>query len=258
VQWPNLVGDLVVVGAAICAAFVALFVYVLWRGGWRPPEDEGVRRSPAASWIAQVAGIVFLLALGGGAITFFVYAARHNRDLGTGGMPPGGSEGMGLDPGAAGPGAPFVVHWWVIAGLGFIAVAVVALLVVGRRRGATGMRTEGAEPRSESRERIRAAVEDSLEEIAREADPRRAVIRAYVRMEQILARHGLGRFSHEAPVEYLNRALTGIQVSRSAAERLTALFVRARFSHHTVDTELKGEAIAALTAMRDELEVARP
>jgi hypothetical protein len=35
--------------------------------------------------------------------------------------------------------------------------------------------------------------------------------------------------------------------------RLTALFERAKFSHHEIGSELKEEAIEALVAVRDEL-----
>ena len=97
------------------------------------------------------------------------------------------------------------------------------------------------------------AIEESLAEIEREGDPRRAVIRAYVGMERALARCGLGRRPAETPQEYLARALVAIRVSRPAGERLTGLFQRARFSEHPVGAQMKQDAIAALTAVRDEL-----
>jgi hypothetical protein len=37
---------------------------------------------------------------------------------------------------------------------------------------------------------------------------------------------------------------------------LTSLFARARFSEHTIDAEMKDEAISALTGLRAELETA--
>ena len=42
-----------------------------------------------------------------------------------------------------------------------------------------------------------------------------------------------------------------------AVERLTALFTRAKFSQHDVDTAMKEEAIGALEQVRDELRLAR-
>jgi hypothetical protein len=260
VQWPNLAGDLFAVVMAVCLALAALLVYVLWLGGRRRAKDDQVRRFPSAPWIEQVLAGLFLLALTGGVITAFVFLTRHNGSLGPDQPLPLGPGDTDSGPltGGEGAGDTFVVHWWVLAGLGLVALEVVAVLLAGRRRVATAENAEGREPKAEGRERMREAVEDSLDEIARETDPRRAIIRAYVRMERILARNGLGRLSHEAPVEYLDRALAGIRLSRPAAERLTTLFVRARFSNHDMDPGLKDDAVAALTAMRDELEVAGP
>lgn len=166
----------------------------------------------------------------------------------------------------SGKGASLAYYQWPLVGLAaVVAGAVVLLLVrrlwaerVGGARGRLGHRAR-ALPAEESGPdaQVLAALEDSLEEIQRETDPRRAVIRAYMKMGQILADRGLGRLDHEAPVEYLNRALVGIRLSRAAAERLTDLFVRARFSTHAVDPQLKNDAIAALTAVRDELQAAQ-
>jgi len=98
-------------------------------------------------------------------------------------------------------------------------------------------------------------VDISIAEIEREADPRRAVIRAYSAMESTLARHGLGRRSFEAPGEYLSRAFSALRLSRRPGERLTRLFEQARFSTHAIGPEMKSESIAALSELRGELGV---
>jgi len=46
-------------------------------------------------------------------------------------------------------------------------------------------------------------------------------------------------------------------VSHRSIARLTALFERAKFSQHEVDTGMKEEAISALETTRDELRDAR-
>jgi hypothetical protein len=96
-------------------------------------------------------------------------------------------------------------------------------------------------------------LDDSLDDLRRESDPRRAVIAAYARMEQTLAAYGLPRLVFETPTEYLTRVLVELHATAGSARRLTALFERAKFSHHAVPVGMKDEAIAALVELRDEL-----
>lgn len=103
------------------------------------------------------------------------------------------------------------------------------------------------------REDIAAILDDTLEKLSEEEDPRRAVILAYAWMERTLAAHGLPRTPSEAPLEYLARVLIDLEASRGSVFELTALFERAKFSLHEVDEDMKHEAIASLTAVRDEL-----
>ena len=58
-----------------------------------------------------------------------------------------------------------------------------------------------------------AAVDESLDDLRAEPDPRRAVIAAYARLERVLAAHGLPRKPAEAPLEYLGRMLAELSVS---------------------------------------------
>jgi hypothetical protein len=102
-------------------------------------------------------------------------------------------------------------------------------------------------------EALALALDASLDDLHEEPDPRRAVIAAYARMEGALAASGLARKQAEAPREYLERTLPGLGASAGSARRLTALFERAKFSPHRIDAAMKEEAIAALTALRDEL-----
>jgi Domain of unknown function (DUF4129) len=101
------------------------------------------------------------------------------------------------------------------------------------------------------------AVDVSLDDLRAETDPRRAVIAAYARLEQVLASHGLPRVPAEAPLEYLRRMLAELSVSPAAARRLTELFERAKFSQHAVEPEMKEQAIRALEVVRDDLRAAR-
>jgi hypothetical protein len=96
-------------------------------------------------------------------------------------------------------------------------------------------------------------LDETLDDLRGEGDPRRAVIAAYARMERTLAAYGLPRRSFEAPLEYLARVLAELSASERSVRRLTDLFERARFSRHEIDVPMKDDAIAALTSLRAEL-----
>ena len=97
---------------------------------------------------------------------------------------------------------------------------------------------------------------ETLDDLRSEADPRRAVIAAYARLERALGAYGLPRRPAEAPLEYLERMLESAEVTPAAGRRLTLLFERARFSQHEVGAEMKDGAIAALETVRDDLRLA--
>jgi hypothetical protein len=142
---------------------------------------------------------------------------------------------------------PFVVVGSVVFAFG---VAVVGTAVLTRRR------RNGLLPRAGAAAAVAGALGDMIAELRAERDPRRAVIRAYSGMERTLGARGLPRHAYEAPFEYLERILTSVQASAHSVGRLTNLFERARFSEHTIDSEMKDEAISALVALRSELEAA--
>jgi len=100
-----------------------------------------------------------------------------------------------------------------------------------------------------------AMLDETLDDLRAETDPRKAVIAAYARMEKILAAHDLPRRPSEAPLEYLRRVLTELRVTEDAVTKLTTLFERAKFSEHEIGPEAKDEAIDALVSLRDDLRV---
>jgi uncharacterized protein DUF4129 len=104
-----------------------------------------------------------------------------------------------------------------------------------------------------SRRALAIALDESLDDLRRDPDVRRAIIAAYARMERALAYAGLPRAPSEAPYEYLERSLVGLDASADAARRLTDLFERAKFSQHEPAESMRDEAIDALVAVRDEL-----
>jgi hypothetical protein len=105
-------------------------------------------------------------------------------------------------------------------------------------------------------EALALVLDDALDDLRAEKDPRRAVIAAYARLEGVLAAHRLGRKESEAPQQYLNRILPRLELERGSVRRLTELFMWAKFSDHEVDARMKDDAIEALTTVRDELRAA--
>ena len=104
------------------------------------------------------------------------------------------------------------------------------------------------------RETLAEVLSETLDDLRRERDPRKAVIGAYVKMERTLAARGFPRQEYEAPLEYLGRILGIIEGSGHSARRLTRLFERARFSPHEIDQKMKDDAIESLVGLRAQLE----
>ena len=218
---------------------VAFIVYALFH------RDELATALPARtkrrSGLGQLAiffGILVLLAY------------LHSRDL----LPPAGREDRtspdgsptGGDGGAdAGRYEPELALIPLIVVVALVAVAVGAMVVAARRR---------RQPRRAGvAATLASALDESLDDLYTEADPRRAVIAAYARLERVLAAHDLGRNAPETPEEYLTRILPDLEVDPGSVRRLTELYTWAKFSQHEVGVSMKEEAIAALTSVRDEL-----
>lgn len=253
-----IVGDLGVGFAVLALAVLAGLVYALWGGRRRKRRDDEpvwvFEQLPVPWWEKLLMLAVALLPVAA-LVTAVVLVARRAGRRATPAQPsaPGvTSPHPAAHPGTAvpvPPGGPVLVHWWVWGVLAGVVVVAAVIVAVRRRLGrARDGRVREAVPRW-----LPAAIEESLAEIEREGDPRRAVIRAYVGMERALARHGLGRRPFETPQEYLARVLVAIRVSGPAGERLTGLFQRARFSEHPIEAQMKQDAIMALAAVRDEL-----
>jgi hypothetical protein len=143
-------------------------------------------------------------------------------------------------------------QWGVVALIGGAVAASAAFGCAGwrtrtrRTRGISPLRGPGAA------DDPAAAVDAALAELDAEADPRRAIIAAYVRMERALDAAGLGRREPEAPREYLARVAAAIHGDARAARRLTTLYEEARFSVHAVDEGMRADAVEALRALHPE------
>ena len=187
----------------------------------------------------QIAIIIAAIAIG-----------LHFADPNRGGQGSAGSGGTAGKTKAAAPKEqyepqfqwlPMVVVGTLVVGIG----GAMVLMSVRRQR-----ELLAATP---IRETLAEVLDETLDDLRNEPDPRQAVIGAYSNMERTLAARGVPRHESEAPNEYLARILDVVGASGHSVRRLTRLFARARYSPHEIDLQMKEDAIDALTGLRAEL-----
>lgn len=198
---------------------------------------------------ARRRGITFLLVLGGLAVAAFlriVHQPLHPLH--------GGSDGSAGQAGGATSRAGTIRDYhaqfaWipVLVIVGLAAVGVLAWTLAARRRAQADV------VRKSVREALGDVIEEAIDDLRAELDPRRAVIACYARLERALAAAGFPRRLAETQEEHLGRILGQLDIETGSIRRLTDLFTRAKYSQHEVDTRMKDDAIAALVEVRDEL-----
>src|ERR1019366_2617353 len=96
-------------------------------------------------------------------------------------------------PSAAPPSVP-PIDWGVVGGAGLLTLAaIVVVMAWARIRGILGLGAVVGEVESEASAAAVGAIDESVEALLAEPDPRRAVIAAYLRMEALLGRLGVAR-----------------------------------------------------------------
>jgi hypothetical protein len=139
-----------------------------------------------------------------------------------------------------------------------IVLAAVTLLLWYLLRNGLRMRERQATlaepPKVETREEVLAAVDAGLSDLDdTDADPRRAVIACWVRLEQAAAAAGTPREPGDTPTELVTRLLRGHDVSAAVLYALAEVYRLARYATHTVDAGMRDQARAALQQLRGEL-----
>jgi Domain of unknown function (DUF4129) len=152
--------------------------------------------------------------------------------------------------------------WLSTALLGLCAALVVAAVLSGlaiaardrRRRRATVERAGAApRPRPNAAEVV-AAVEAGLANLDdADADPRRAVIACWVRLEEAAAAAGTPRLASDTSTDLVGRLLADHAVSADVLAGFAAVYRQARYATRTVDDEMRAQARAALRRLRGEL-----
>ena len=228
-------------------AGAVVFVYLLVLNRRIKAETGGGRRRSLLEMLFTIAVLTGVAALFARRIATFNRPApiEPEQGIGRGGTLPAHTS-------TATPHQAEVAWLPVLITVALIVLAAVAWWLSGQTR----RRARGELP-VDLAEAFAQAVDESLDDLRLEPDPRRAVIGAYARLERVLTAHGLPRKASEAPAEYLARMLGDLAVTQRAARRLTSLFERAKFSQHEVGMEMKEEAIAALETVRDDLLAAR-
>jgi hypothetical protein len=140
------------------------------------------------------------------------------------------------------------VSWIPLVVVGVLVVGAVVAYVLAERRAGSGRRSE-----RELAAQLVEVLDETLDDLRAEADPRRAIVAAYSRLERVLAANGAARRAAETADEYLPRVLRDLDIDRAAVGRLNDLYREAKFSHHALGPAAKDEAIDALEHVRDEL-----
>jgi hypothetical protein len=255
------VPDLLLLAAATAFSMTALIVtwILVSRSGRRLEGDNEVleryRRFLALPWWAQVLlrlapilpliAVVSILAYAWPGLeeSFLAFSRRILTPL--------------SDAEAPVPPIPVVSLPWLgwlfglvglVAGLASLAVALVLLFA---ERIADWLERRN---RLATTEPLREAVEESLDDLAAESDPRTAIIRCYRRFERFAAQARVPRAPWQTSSEFVLEALSRLALPRAPVEQLTRLFELARFSDHPLEPgELDG-ARASLEEIRAALE----
>jgi Domain of unknown function (DUF4129) len=225
----------------LLAIAAALFVYGL--------SQRRAMAEELASQRKRRYGLVFLLILGSLLTAAYLeFARRHLHPLGFGSQGGLGNRNPSSNLQRGNLRDYHAQFAWipVLVIFGLAGLAILAWVLAARR-------AQPDRARERVRETLEEVIEDTLDDLRAEADPRRAVIACYARLERALAAAGFGRRRAETQVEHLARILGELDIGTRSVRRLTDLYQRAKFSQHEVDVGMKEEAIAALVEVRDEL-----
>jgi len=250
------VPEALIVASALTFVLAGLVIIVAARGR-RNPEDEEpepVRsRVPLPWWAHALVQMAVLLPFVATVVVLWADGGRVAGRLLAFGR-------AWFDPSAAAvaaPDTPVVALPWLgwtlgLMGLGVaLATLAIALLLLFAER---LLRWWAARQAVTEEEELMAAVGDSLDDLADEADPRLAIIRCYRRFEHAAARAQVRRDPWQTAAEFMRDAQQRLPLPPHAVERLTSLFEIARFSDHPVRTADRDAARTCLEQIRAALD----
>jgi hypothetical protein len=244
----HLTAAIVTLFALAVLVFIVDLVRRVLRGKLAGDGERTEEPIPVPRWLRRLTLILSIL-------NVVVLAYLWRRAVLDGGLFSGAAglaSGLAL-PGTVPPSAPAVFNWVfgilaLAAGLGALVLALWIALgdrLVHEREEAVD------EPPTAP---LEALVEESLEDLRSEADPRRAIVRCYARFERAAANAGLERKPWFTPMEFMRETLVRLPVPRAAVPTLTGLFELARFSHHALGPRERDRAVDALHEIRTAME----
>ena len=242
---PGVSGTLTAILAAAWGAGLVVLIVVGRRLRRRLAEDdEGLEPPPVPWWVTMVAWLIVA------AVFLMVLVTFRNGQEGQPRPAPAPTAAPGDLTSDTREDQRRPSAWVIVGFVAGAAAAAAALAFVARR---TASIEEDREPLPELRRHVVGVVDDSINDIERDPDPRRAIIRAYTRMEAVLARGGIPRRPSETPLEYIDGALRTLAIPAGPARSLTDLFEIARFSDRPIDISMKRRAIDCLLDIRSAL-----
>jgi hypothetical protein len=168
-------------------------------------------------------------------------------------LPQRESGGAGFSPGSLVPGGLAVNHGtdWLAILITLVVILAAGVLLWRQLRPRRHNPRLGGPPGAV----IGEVLDDAVDDVLAEEDPRRAVIAAWTRLERVLAAHGHARRAPEAPFEYAARAFAELGLAREALDRFAALYEWARFSVNQVTPGMREEALDRLLSVRESIRV---
>jgi hypothetical protein len=172
------------------------------------------------------------------------------------------SNPLGLPP----PNSGLVAPAWLATLLTVLCIGSVAVLLgwllwfllrdwLTTRKVGPAIETDEAHRLESPLAAVRSALDEGLVDLDdADADPRRAVIACWVRLEQAAAAAGTPRRAGDTSTDLVLRLLGEHRVSAGALDGFAAVYRAARFGQHTVDESMRDLARAALRQLRGELE----
>jgi hypothetical protein len=245
--------------AAVAGVLVVGLLLLLWAGTPSVGKRRRRRRRLGAEDLeglgASLSATGKAAAIVGGAIGVFLLLALPflvpNAATPSGSTPEYAvPRGQTSTSARAGDPASAALTWLAVGSAAALLLVAPAAVVVRRRRA----RRELQAVVPDAAARVGSGLRRSLADLESERDPRRAVQRAYARMEESLGAIELSRAPDETSTEFTARVLRVLGASAAAASDLTGLFEIARFSDHPMDEDDRRRAIASVRRL--ELEVA--
>jgi hypothetical protein len=248
----------VAVGALFASALLILgFLRPQLRRRKRKDEPEFVPYyEPPKLTLSTLAGLVALLLVPLGILVYLLWAqhgslppeAGHLARQPGGPMAPPSVSALPSPPTAT---APLFNRFYI--GLVLLLTLGVLGFILWLHAGGLPWRRGRLEAPEPIEARLAEAVDDSLDDLRTLADARAAIIKCYLRFEEVAARAALPRHPWETPTEYMGRALASMTLPADAVARLTHLFELSRFSDHPLGAADRDAAWHALANIRRSL-----